>query len=353
MCRIPGTSRPPATNSQRSRWRAGIIRGVLVAEVSWRREPGINRAYVWLSDGTVAGYRDLDTGLDHPTARVHASLLDGVLAEWLATHGVGWIGSPREPILNLPRGRGPVVWLRGRKALRKHEQAVTAYREWRLDHPAWKVPIDPPHGGWRDLVRNDPGEALWHRAAEHHQDLRRLELAEWRAARAWQKGAVGEEGVAVQLWRLSRPGNWRYVHSVPVGDRGSDIDHVLVGPPGVFTINTKAHREANVWVGGDTVMVNGRKHPYVRNSRHEAARASRLLTAALGWRVPVRGVIVFVDPRNFTIRDEPVDVAVTTRYGLNRWARSLPTVLSDQHVDAIFDRVRRSTTWQATTSRDQ
>jgi hypothetical protein len=49
---------------------------------------------------------------------------------------------------------------------------------------------------------------------------------------------------------------------------------------GVFTINTKAHREAPVWVGGDTVMVNGRKHPYVRNSRHEATRAGRLLTAA-------------------------------------------------------------------------
>jgi hypothetical protein len=128
--------------------------------------PGINRAYVWLSDGTVAGYRDLDSGLDHPTAQVHASLLDGVLAEWLATHGVDWIGSAREPILHLPRGRAPVVWLKGRKARRKHEQAVATYREWRLDHPAWKVPIDPPHGGWRDLVRNDPGEALWHRGRE-------------------------------------------------------------------------------------------------------------------------------------------------------------------------------------------
>ena len=325
---------------------------MLVADVSWRREPGINRAYVWLNDGTVAGYRDLDTGIDHPTEHRHAPRLDAVLADWLVTHGVDWIGSPREPIFDLPSGRGPLAWLRGRKVRRSHAQAMMNYREWRLDHPARKVPTDPPHGGWRDLVRNDPGDALWHRAAAHI-DLRRLELSDWRAARAWQKGAIGEESVAAQVWQLSRPGRWRFVHSVPVGDRGSDIDHVLVGPPGVFTINSKAHREATVWVGGDTVMVNGRKHPYVRNSRHEAARASRLLTAALGWAVPVRGVIVFVDPRNITIREAPSDVAVTTRYGLNRWMGSLPAVLSDQHVNAIFDQVRRSTTWQPAPSRDR
>lgn len=66
----------------------------------------------------------------------------------------------------------------------------------------------------------------------------------------------------------------------------------------------------------------------------------------------MRGVIVFMDPRNFTIRDEPGDVGVTTRFGFNRSASSLPVALPPQHVAAIFGQVRRSTTRHSMATRD-
>jgi hypothetical protein len=48
---------------------------------------------------------------------------------------------------------------------------------------------------------------------------------------------------------------------------GADIDHLVIGPPGVFTINTKHHRDARIWVGGNMVKVNNFKQPdYLRNS---------------------------------------------------------------------------------------
>ena len=156
---------------------------------------------------------------------------------------------------------------------------------------------------------------------------------------------MGEQTVGSELWALARPGAWRYVHSVPVGNRGSDIDHVLVGPAGIFTINTKAHRGANVWVGGDTMLVNGHRQPYVRNSRHEAARASRLLTDSAGGPVAARGLIVLVDPGRLTIRNAPSDVTITTRRRFARWAQAQPRVLTDDQIETIFTHVRRSTTW--------
>lgn len=317
---------------------------MLSAEVSWRREPGINRAYVWLSDGTVAGYRDLETGADYPTSDQQGELMSAVLAEWLRVHGVSCAGSPQEPAFPEVAGRGLSGWLAKRRAKREFARAVSRHREWALDHPAWKVPVDPPHGGWRDLVRNDPGQALWQKAAELPPPGL-FDLTGRREARAWRHGALGEESVASELWRLARPGAWRYVHSVPVGIRGSDIDHVLVGPGGVLTINTKAHRGANIWVGGTTLMVNGYKQPYVRNSRHEAARASRLLSAATGIPVTAHAVIVLVDPRTITIRSAPADVTITTRHRLRGWATSLPTILSPEQVEAIFNQARRSTVW--------
>lgn len=271
--------------------------------------------------------------------------MDHVLSDWIHTHGISCAGAPSEPTPpELPAGRGLLGWFDRRRARQQHRRAVAAHREWRLDHPAWKVPVDPPQAGWRDLVRNDPGQLLWQHAAEL-PSARWFDLAARRETRAWTQGARGEETLAAELWRISRPGAWRYVHSVPVGAKGSDIDHVLVGPGGVFTLNTKAHPGARIWVGANTFMVNGHKQPYLRNSRHEAARASRLLTAATGSTIKARSVVVLVDPGSITIRTPPPDVAITTRRGLHRWASALPPVLSDQEVETIFNQVRRSSTW--------
>lgn len=100
---------------------------------------------------------------------------------------------------------------------------------------------------------------------------------------AWRVGANGEETVGAKLEKLSKHG-WHVLHAVPVGERGSDIDHVLIGPGGVWTINTKNHPGKAIWVGKHQVRVDGHKTTYLRNSRFEAERASRLLTRRAGSR---------------------------------------------------------------------
>lgn len=315
--------------------------------MSWRFEPGINRAHVWLSDGTAVGYVDLDTGLDYPSSPEQAALLHVSVQEWLTTYGVPCgqaVVSQPPPVL--PTAKGLLARWRRRRPLRHAAQLERVQHEWRLDHPLWRVPTDPPHGDWRDLVRNEPGQALW----EHLATMETPSFFELKARReqgAWRNGARGEESLATELWRIARPGHWRYLHSVPVGSRGSDIDHVLVGPAGVFTINTKNHRGSNIWVGGNTLMVNGGRQPYIRNSRHEAQRASRLLSQACGFPVSARGVIAVIDPREFTIKESPADVTVTTRVQLRRWLAKQPPVLDPTQVDAVFTLARRSSTWRA------
>jgi hypothetical protein len=293
------------------------------------------------------GYRDLDMGLDHPSRPEHAGLLSASVEGWLATYGVPC----RRPGIEEPSptpetGVGLPAWWRRRRRLKQAASLERAQREWRLDHPLWRVPTDPPRGDWRDLVRNEPGQALWNHLATLPTPGF-FEITARRERSAWRHGADGEESLAAELWRIARPGQWRYLHSVPVGSRGSDIDHVLIGPAGVFTINTKNHRGSNIWVGGNTFMVNGARHPYIRNSRHEAVRAGRLLSQACGFPVEARGVIAVIDPRNFTIKEQPADVAVTTRVQLSRWLARQPQVLDPHQIDAIFGIARRSSTWSA------
>ena len=95
-------------------------------------------------------------------------------------------------------------------------------------------------------------------------------------SRSWFLGAIGELEVGRVLDRLGD--EWLVIHAVPVGAAGSDIDHVVVGPAGVFTINSKYHEGMKVWVGGKTLMVNGQRTDHLRNAGFEAKRVTKLLT---------------------------------------------------------------------------
>jgi hypothetical protein len=52
------------------------------------------------------------------------------------------------------------------------------------------------------------------------------------------RGAAGEEQVGGLLDELSERG-WLVIHDATLG-RGN-VDHILIGPPGIFTIETKSH----------------------------------------------------------------------------------------------------------------
>lgn len=139
------------------------------------------------------------------------------------------------------------------------------------------------------------------------------------------------------------------LHAVPVGERGSDIDHVLIGPGGVYTVNTKTHPGGRVWVGRNAVRVNGHAVPYLRKSRFEAQRAERLLSASVGFPVTVRPVLVFLTGTlipNVTVKEQPDDVLVLDRMDVPGVFRRAPSRLAPGQVEAVFEQARRLTTWR-------
>jgi hypothetical protein len=52
------------------------------------------------------------------------------------------------------------------------------------------------------------------------------------------RGASAEEHVGSLLDALE-PGEWRVIHDASLGH--GNVDHILIGPPGVFTVETKSH----------------------------------------------------------------------------------------------------------------
>jgi hypothetical protein len=200
-----------------------------------------------------------------------------------------------------------------------------------------------------DLSRNRAGDAIAARAAELRprgfQGIAARVLGLRTEATSWEVGAKGERIVDKRLGKLTRDG-WQVLSSV-MKRSGADIDHVGIGSPGVFTINTKHHHEARIWVGEHIVKVNNVQQRYLPKSRHEAESAARILGSALGMPIAVTPVLAFVGAASIDARGSLGDVLVVRGEEIDRVLRDLPAVYSIQERERIFAVARRAEIWLA------
>jgi hypothetical protein len=71
---------------------------------------------------------------------------------------------------------------------------------------------------------------------------------------AWRRGAKGERLTARRLRRLGR--GWTVFHDLAIPGSRANADHLVIGPPGVFLIDSKHYRgrlaltpEGSLWYG--------------------------------------------------------------------------------------------------------
>jgi hypothetical protein len=326
---------------------------------------GHDRLYVKTADGTTVGYRDNKSGLDHVEAGGRDTLHAALTAYWAGggkpapNAAAPAVGTPppdhARTIGTPPAGPAPVAPPSGDPASPIGQAPVASTPGLATDPVPARAPRhaapDAPEPPWTDLSLVRPGAAARDQAVAKRNEapvktLFARVLGVHTDERAWRIGADGEELVAAQLEQLGPA--WKALHAVPVGNRGSDIDHVVIGPGGIYTINTKNHPGASVWVGGNTVIVNGSKKWYVRNSRHEAQRAAELLSARVGVRLHVTGLVAMICDRDkFAVKSQPPggDVHVLTRRTVANWLAHRGAVFSPDQVAAVFEAARRSTTW--------
>jgi hypothetical protein len=163
-------------------------------------------------------------------------------------------------------------------------------------------------------------------------------------ARSWFKGALGERLVAAELETLGD--DFLVLHAVPIGSGSSDVDHVVVGPTGVFTINTKNHAERRVWAGGHTLSVEGQKQPHIQRSLREGEKASAALSQAAGGPIPVRPLLVVVaENLSFGKKAPAVPVLAPTQVG--RFIGERPREHSDEAARYLGMLAEERQTWHA------
>lgn len=162
------------------------------------------------------------------------------------------------------------------------------------------------------------------------------------AAASWYRQALGELRVGAALRGLGA--GWHVVHAVP--HSGADIDHLVVGPPGVLTIAAENHAGRRIQVSGTALFVDGRRTSDIPAAEHEARLASRALTRAVGTPVIAMPLVVVVDPARIVRGSvaSPVDV-VDVRVLID-YLTALPALLPPPLVRTIARAAEEWTTWR-------
>ena len=160
--------------------------------------------------------------------------------------------------------------------------------------------------------------------------------------RSWRRGAEGEEAVARRLERLPNP--WAVVHDLTVGSRGANLDHLVLGPAGIFVLNTK-NLTGRLTVYEHCVLQNGHKTAFVPAALREARTVQDRLSAALGRAVHVWSVLVVLGAE-ITIKKPLANLTLLRDHDLRGWFERLPTgVFSEGDVLRLERLARDPDTW--------
>jgi hypothetical protein len=156
-------------------------------------------------------------------------------------------------------------------------------------------------------------------------------------ASAWQRGAAGERRTARLLDPLERQG-WAVLHDLALPGSRANLDHLVIGPGGVFVIDSKQYRgqlqldlSGRLWHGRYPLG------PTLRAVDFEADQAAQLLPDPGVAVVPIVAVHGAQVPWGKVVTD---GVPIVAARHLPSMLRALPTVLGPERVAWLADQAR-------------
>jgi hypothetical protein len=155
---------------------------------------------------------------------------------------------------------------------------------------------------------------------------------------AWARGAAGERHVARLLDPLVAHG-WAVHHDLRVPGSQANIDHLLVGPPGVFVVDAKHyHGHLHLSAGGQLWHGRALLAPTLSVTRWAADRLQAVIGAADIAVTPVVAVWGAAVPYGQVTVNHVTVVAARQLPGL---LRSLPPSLTSERAGAVAAQLNR------------
>jgi hypothetical protein len=154
---------------------------------------------------------------------------------------------------------------------------------------------------------------------------------------AWRRGAAGERRTARLLGPLERHG-WVVLHDLAVPGSRANIDHLVIGPAGVFVIDSKQYRgrlrldaSGRLWHGRYPLA------PTLQAVEFEADQAAQILADPDVVVIPIVAVHGAQVPWGKVVTQ---GVPVVPARRLPSMLRALPSLLGPERVAALADQAR-------------
>jgi Nuclease-related domain len=154
---------------------------------------------------------------------------------------------------------------------------------------------------------------------------------------AWRRGAAGEQRTARLLGPLERQG-WVVLHDLAVPGSPANLDHLVIGPGGVFVVDSKQYR-GRLQLDSSGRLWHGRYPltPTLQAVSWEADQAAQVLPDPGVAVVPIVAVHGVQIPWGKVVTH---GVPVVSARRLPNMLRALPGVLGPERVADLADRAR-------------
>ncbi len=204
----------------------------------------------------------------------------------------------------------------------------------------------PPTRILRDRVAGQ--SAMWRVVSAQQQARPQTPLARFfgispltPAARSSYRAALAELLVGDVLENLGH--RWDVLHDLPLGE--GSLEHLLIGPAGVFTVHTANCDGVDVVIDDDALLVVGEARGDIPIARAVAREVAEILSVAAGREITVKPLLVIVNPRRLIVRADSGDVGIIGSAHLHRELCAAPPTLNGDEVAHISDIADLDETW--------
>jgi hypothetical protein len=236
-------------------------------------------------------------------------------------------------------GGGAIIGTAGGSARRTYERRRQTHNAQRADRLARAVPRAAVAGIATGVLMSAAGQAL---ALVFGGAVAIAVLLETLVVRpsttAWRTGSDGEERTASSLDGLAADG-FVVFHDRSIPSSSANIDHLVVGPTGVFVVETK-NIAGDFRVRGDEVRIGGRRVGLVDEVRREVDATWTAVAPVLGPKGLAIIPIVCAHRASLPFFRRQVDgIRIVDGRGLARFIRGGRQVLSPAEIADLRRRV--------------
>ena len=152
-------------------------------------------------------------------------------------------------------------------------------------------------------------------------------------------GIEGEEITAKVLESLGN--DYKVLHSIPLEFNKKDLDHIIVGPTGVFLVNSKNYRSKSLLIDNEYIIYNKKRYTDPIDIRRDSDLVEKL------FKIKVNPILCLINNNNLKIKSSNITKVLHVNKILD-YIEKKERIYSNEQVIKIYNEMSNIKKWGIT-----